>query len=159
MKMPISGIGSLLKTNKIFFRYCYTLSELIAATAILLVLLALGTARLRSDWFAESPHAKMEQFRRIAALCRRRAAATGKKCCIEFDPGKRKLIWQKEQILFPEEFHLRRNGKEPLDAGPFLCFFPDGKALETEISFEYNDDVATLQISPLTGSMVIDETE
>lgn len=147
------------KTNKTLFRHCYTLSELIAATAILLILLALGAARLRRDWFEESPRSKMEQFRRIAALCRRKAVSTGRKCCIEFDPERRRVIWQGEQILFPEEFHFRRNREECRESGPVLCFFPDGKASETEISLEFNDDAATLQISPLTGSMVIDETE
>ena len=40
-----------------------------------------------------------------------------------------------------------------------LRFFPDGGVAETALAFERDGETATLLISPLTGSIVIDETE
>ena len=55
----------------------YTLVELVTVTAILLVVLAVGTARLSVELLDGGPYQKAEQLRRIAALCRRQAAAGG----------------------------------------------------------------------------------
>ena len=100
-----------------------------------------------------------EQLRRIAALCRRQAAATGKICAAEFDPARRRLFFGKEQVTYPQELRILRNGEELQEPGIVLRFFPDGGAAETALAFERDGETATLRISPLTGSIVIDETE
>ena len=137
----------------------YTLVELVTVTAILLVVLAVGTARLSVELLDGGPYQKAEQLRRIAALCRRQAAATGKTCAVEFDPARRRLFFGKEQVTYPQEFHILRNGEELQEPGVVLRFFPDGGAAETALAFERDGETATLRISPLTGSIVIDETE
>ena len=135
----------------------YTLVELVTVTAILLVVLAVGTARLSVELLDGGPYQKAEQLRRIAALCRRQAAATGKPC--EFDPARRRLFFGKEQVTYPQELRILRNGEELQEPGVVLRFFPDGGAAETALAFERDGETATLRISPLTGSIVIDETE
>lgn len=137
----------------------YTLVELVTVTAILLVVLAVGTARLSVELLDGGPYQKAEQLRRIAALCRRQAAATGKTCAVEFDPARRRLFFGKEQVTYPQELRILRNGEELQEPGVVLRFFPDGGAAETAFAFERDGETATLRISPLTGSIVIDETE
>lgn len=137
----------------------YTLVELVTVTAILLVVLAVGTARLSVELLDGGPYQKAEQLRRIATLCRRQAAATGKTCAIEFDPARRRLFFGKEQLTYPQELRILRNGEELQEPGVVLRFFPDGGAAETALAFERDGETATLRISPLTGSIVIDETE
>ena len=90
----------------------YTLVELVTVTAILLVVLAVGTARLSVELLDGGPYQKAEQLRRIAALCRRQAAATGKTCAVEFDPARRRLFFGKEQVTYPQELRILRNGEE-----------------------------------------------
>ena len=80
----------------------YTLVELVTVTAILLVVLAVGTARLSVELLDGGPYQKAEQLRRIATLCRRQAAATGKTCAIEFDPARRRLFFGNEQVTYPQ---------------------------------------------------------
>lgn len=140
-------------------RCSYTLVELITVTAILLVVLAIGTARLSAELFDSNPYQKIEQLRRIAALCRRQAAATGKPCAIEFDSAGRRLFFGKDQVTYPQEFRILRNSEELHESGAVLRFFPDGSAAETALTFERGSETATLQVSPLTGSIVIDEKE
>ena len=141
------------------FRSRYTLVELVIVTVILLVVLAVGTARLSVELLDGEPYQKAEQLRRIAALCRRQAAATGKICAVEFAPARRRLFFGKEQVTYPQEFHILRNGEELQEPGVVLRFFPDGGVAETALAFERDGETATLLISPLTGSIVIDETE
>ena len=90
MKIQILGTGLLLKRNKLAFCRCYyTLVELITVTAILTIVLAIGTVRIGAEIFDGGPEQKAEELRRIAAICRRQAAATGKECAVEFDPVER----------------------------------------------------------------------
>ena len=122
----------------------YTLVELVTVTAILLVVLAVGTARLSVELLDGGPYQK---------------AATGKTCAVEFDPARRRLFFGKEQVTYPQELRILRNGEELQEPGVVLRFFPDGGAAETALAFERDGETATLRISPLTGSIVIDETE
>ena len=98
----------------------YTLVELVTVTAILLVVLAVGTARLSVELLDGGPYQKAEQLRRIAALCRRQAAATGKACAVEFDPARRRLFFGKEQVTYPQELRILRNGEELQEPGVVL---------------------------------------
>ena len=145
--------------NNLLCRNRYTLVELVTVTAILLVVLAVGTVRLSAELLDGGPYQKAGQLRRIAALCRRQAVATGKTCAVEFDPVRRRLFFGKEQVTYPQELRILRNGEELLESGVVLRFFPDGGAAETALAFERDGEAATLWISPLTGSIVIDETE
>ena len=138
---------------------CYTLVELVTVIGILLIVLAIGIGRLRAELLEGNPYQKVEQLRRIAALCRRQAAATGKVCVVEFDPTRRRLFFGEEQVTYPQELKILCNGEELQEPGVVLRFFPDGSAAETTLACERNGETATLWISPLTGSIVIDETE
>ena len=100
MKIQILGTGLLLKRNKLAFCRCYyTLVELITVTAILTIVLAIGTVRIGAEIFDGGPEQKAEELRRIAAICRRQAAATGKECAVEFDPAKSSGYSQSASLL------------------------------------------------------------
>ncbi len=159
MKIQILGTGLLLKRNKLAFCRCYTLVELITVTAILTIVLAIGTVRIGADIFDGGPEQKAEELRRIAAICRRQAAATGKECAVEFDPVERRLYFGKEALIYPEGMLVLKNGEELQEPGSVLRFFPDGSASAAVLAFEYDGDLSILRVSPLTGSMAINEAE
>ncbi len=141
------------------FLRSYTLVELVSVMAIFLILLTIGVVRFGALHWGGSPVQAAEEFRRLAALCRRRAAATGEECRIVFVPAERRFRCGEEQMVYPEGICFLRNGGEVRTPGAVLCFYPDGCAAETLLAFESEGVRATLLVSPLTGSMEIHEPE
>lgn len=135
----------------------YTLVEMVAVTAILMTVLGIALMQFRPESAGESPERKLEEIRRAAASRRREAAATGKICVLVFEPGRGSITAGNEQIGLPEGMKLRLNGREIGERAAILRFFPDGSAAEAELELESGEGKATLRVSPLTGSMRIDE--
>ena len=71
----------------------YTLVELVTVTAILLVVLAVGTARLSAELLDGGPYQKAEQLRRIAAQFLRKRGVVRVLC------GNVDLVLCAEQIV------------------------------------------------------------
>ncbi len=140
-------------------RHNYTLMELITVTVILMLLLSIGTMRFRADWWAGTPEQKAEEFRRMAAICRRQAAATGKVCAIVFDPEHRCVRGGGERLTYPEELQVWRNGRELEQSEILVRFFPDGSATAAVVEFRSRGETVPLRISPLTGGLILDQTE
>lgn len=138
-------------------RNAYTLVEMVAVTAILLVVLGVALLQFRPESAGTSPERLLEEIRRAAASCRREAAATGIPRELVFEPEHGAVTAANERILLPEGMKLRLNGKEPGEDTAILRFFPDGSAAEGELELELNEETAKLRVSPLTGSMEIDE--
>lgn len=137
----------------------YTLVEMVAVTAILLAVLGIALVQFRPESAGKSPERLLEEIRRAAASCRREAAATGIPRELVFEPKQRAVTAANERILLPEGMKLRFNGKELREDTVILRFFPDGGAAEAELELESNEETATLRVSPLTGSMEINEDQ
>jgi len=136
---------------------CYTLVEMVAVTAILLAVLGVALVQFRPESAGKSPERLLEEIRRAAASCRREAAATGNIRELVFEPKHGAVAAANERILLPEGMKLRLNGKELREDTVILRFFPDGGAAEAELELESEEEKAALRVSPLTGSMEIDE--
>lgn len=93
-RMPTSATGPSSRRSNPLRRNRYTLVELVIVTAILLVVLAVGTARLSAELLDGGPYQKAEQLRRIAALCRRQAAATAKPCARRVRSGEAAAVFR-----------------------------------------------------------------
>lgn len=140
-------------------RNAYTLVEMVAVTAILLVVLGVALIQFRPESAGTSPDRLLEEIRRAAASCRREAAATGTPRELVFEPEQRTVAAANERIPLPEGMKLRLNGEELRESAAILRFFPDGSAAEAELELESDEETAKLRVSPLTGSMEIDEDQ
>lgn len=132
---------------------------MVAVTAILLVVLGVALIQFRPESAGKSPERLLEEIRRAAASCRREAAATGVPRELVFEPEQRAIAAANERILLPEGVKLRLNGEELSKSAAILRFFPDGSAAEAELELESDEETAKLRVSPLTGSIEIDEDQ
>ena len=140
-------------------RHPYTLLEMIAATAIIMMVVGIATVNFSSLRLDKSPDELTEELRRMGALCRRYAIAQGKPQEVFYYHEKRIIKFDKESIYLPEETKLSVNGIEPEEDLMCMKFFPDGNAAVAEIEFAAGKDVAGVRVSPLTGVLSSYEKE
>ena len=115
--------------------------------------------------FEEDKLVTLPGFTPDTLICAEEVAAGGSQewvkasSIFEFDPVERRLYFGKEALIYPEGMHVLKNGEELQEPGSVLRFFPDGSASAAVLAFEYDGDLSILRVSPLTGSMAINEAE
>ena len=129
----------------------YTLLEMIAVTAAIMLVVGVATINFSNLRLDKSPDELTEELRRMGALCRRYAIAQGKPQEVFYHHEKRVIKFQKESICLPEKTKLFVNGVEPEEDLMCMKFFPDGNAVAAAIEFAAGEDVAGIRVSPLTG--------
>ena len=140
-------------------RHPYTLLEMIAATAVIMMVVGVATVNFSNLRLDKSPDELTEELRRMGALCRRYAIAQGKPQEVFYYHKKRIIKFDKESIYLPEETKLSVNGVEPEEDLMCMKFFPDGNAAVSTIEFAAGEDVAGVRVSPLTGVLSSYENE
>ena len=140
-------------------RHPYTLLEMIAATAVIMMVVGVATVNFSNLRLDKSPDELTEELRRMGALCRRYAIAQGKAHEVFYHHEKRIIKFDKEIIQLPEGTKLLINDVEPAEDAMCMKFFPDGNASVTVIEFVSGDDIAGVRVSPLTGVLSSYEKE
>lgn len=129
----------------------YTLLEMIAVTAVIMMMVGVATVNFSNLRMDKSPDELTEELRRMGALCRRYAIAQGKAHEVFYHHEKRIIKFDKEIIQLPAETRLLINDVEPTEDAMCMKFFPDGNAAVAVIEFVSGDDIAGVRVSPLTG--------
>ena len=129
----------------------YTLLEMIAVTAVIMMMVGVATVNFSNLRMDKSPDELAEELRRMGALCRRYAIAQGKAHEVFYHHEKRIIKFDKEIIQLPAETRLLINDVEPTEDAMCMKFFPDGNAAVAVIEFVSGDDIAGVRVSPLTG--------
>lgn len=139
-------------------RRLFTLIELVAAGAILLVLLGIGAGSFHALKLDDSPRSVLEKLQRVGALCRRQAVAQGIPVAVFYSVERRVFWCGAEKVNLPESVALRHPENEAGEM-EILRFFPDGSALEQKIELTDSRNTARLLASPLTGLLYLEEEE
>lgn len=137
----------------------YTLLEVVAAIAILVLVLGVTTVSFGNLRLEKSPLEQVQSLRRMAALCRRSAVAQGKAQSISYVHEQRTIRFGNENMILPETMRLTVNAKVPEDDLEIISFFPDGNSTESVIEISCDGETAGLTVSPLTGVMDVYEKE
>ena len=140
-------------------RHPYTLLEMIAVTAVIMMVVGVATVNFSNLRLDKSPDELTEDLRRMGALCRRYAIAQGKAHEVFYHHEKRIIKFDKEIIQLPEGTKLLINDVEPEEDLMCMTFFPDGNAAVAVIEFAAGEDVAGIRVSPLTGVLSSYEKE
>ena len=140
-------------------RCYYTLLEMVVVSALLVAVL--GTAGVAWSRLALEPGATecAEELRRMAALCRRQAAARGQIMTVCWEQEHRIIRSGDDTLALPDDVKLELNGKQLDDDETLLKFFPDGGAAAVVIGLVSGEDQVELKVSPLTGTIVMYEEE